>query len=136
MCIGLALNRFVILVCFLVVGNFLTNMGANELVGYSGPEHALNHELFSSLKECDANLTLCVSNVEKITTLCAKIANEHAALLLYDRALDIFDDILYYMQSEHILGKRAAHILSVLSFAQGRMVQVGLLFILPSLSAL
>jgi hypothetical protein len=97
----------------------------NEVMGYSGPEHALNHDLFSLLKECDANLTACDASVEKITMLSAKIANEHAALLLHDRALDIFDDILYFMQGEHIAGKRAAHILSVLSFAQGRTVQVG-----------
>lgn len=100
---------------------------ANEVLAYAGPEHALNHELFSALKECDSNLTACADNVDKITLLCAKIANEHTALLLHDRALDIFDDILYFMQSDHLIGKRAAHILSVLSFAQGRAVQVTLL---------
>jgi hypothetical protein len=123
-CMGLAVSRVVVLICLVFAINLPVSLGTNEVVGYSGPEHALNHELFSALKECDANLTQCDSNVEKITTLSAKIANEHAALLLYDRALDIFDDILYYMQSEHILGKRSAHILSVLSFAQGRTVQV------------
>lgn len=98
---------------------------SNDVIGYSGPEHALSRELFDLFKQCDANLTQCVENTEKISSLSAKIANEHSALLLHDRALDIFDDILYFMQSEHILGKRAAHILSVLSFAQGRTVQVG-----------
>jgi hypothetical protein len=97
---------------------------ADELVGYDGPEHSLNHELFDALKNCDADFYQCTPKVDNITILCARIANEHAALLLYDRALDIFDDILYFMQSEHIIGKRAAHILSVLSFAQGRTVQV------------
>ena len=112
------LRSFVLLICF-----WTALMSADELVGYAGPEHALNHDLFSALKECDANLTACIGNIDKITSLSAKIANEHAALLLYDRALDIFDDILYFMQNEHIIGKRAAHILSVLSFAQGRVVQ-------------
>lgn len=101
---------------------------SDELVGYAVPEHALNQELFTALKECDANLTECNNNLVKITTLCAKIANEHAALLLYDRALDIFDDILYFMQKDHIIGQRASHILSVLSFAQGRTVQVSINF--------
>lgn len=106
----------------LLLGTLADN--SDELVGYAGPEHALNPELFTALKECDANLTECNNNLVKITTLSAKIANEHAALLLYDRALDIFDDILYFMQKDHIIGKRACHILSVLSFAQGRTVQV------------
>lgn len=97
---------------------------SEELVGYAGPEHALNHELFMALKACDADRENCIPNVDNITTLCARIANEHAALLLYDRALDIYGDILYFMQNDHLIGKRAAHILSVLSFAQGRTVQV------------
>lgn len=95
-----------------------------ELVSYELPEHSLNHDLFTALKDCDANLVGCIPKVDNITTLCARIANEHAALLLYDRALDIYDDILYFMQKDHVIGKRAAHILSVLSFAQGRTVQV------------
>lgn len=95
-----------------------------ELVGYALPEHSLNHDLFSALKDCDFNPDGCIPKVDNITILCARIANEHAALLLYDRALDIYDDILYFMQGDHVIGKRAAHILSVLSFAQGRTVQV------------
>lgn len=101
---------------------------AEELVGYDGPEHSLNHELFDALKNCDADYYQCIPRVDNITILCARIANEHAALLLYDRALDIFDDILYFMQSEHTIGKRASHILSVLSFAQGRTVQVSYVY--------
>ena len=95
-----------------------------DIVGYNRPEHALNHELFSELKACDANGTYCMESGQKITLLAAKIANEHAALLLHDRALDIFEDVLYFLQSEHTIGKRTAHILSVLSFSQGRTVQV------------
>jgi hypothetical protein len=34
--------------------------------------------------------------------------------------------VLYFAQTDHLLGKHAAHIISVLSFAQGRHVQVRL----------
>jgi hypothetical protein len=96
----------------------------DHVPSYIHPEHALNNDLFNLLKECDTNQTFCRVEANKISLLSTKIANEHAALLLYDRALDIFDDVLYFMQSDHEIGKRAAHILAVLRFAQGRTVQV------------
>jgi hypothetical protein len=96
----------------------------DHVPSYIHPEHALNNDLFNLLKECDTNQTFCKVEANKISLLSTKIANEHAALLLYDRALDIFDDVLYFMQSDHEMGKRAAHILAVLRFAQGRTVQV------------
>ena len=118
------ISCFVLICCILCHVAVLCQQGHNDLVGFTRPEHPLNFELFSDLKLCDANLTKCEADITKITSLFAKVANEHGALLLHDRALDIFEDIVYFMQTDHILGKRAAHILSVLSFAQGRTVQV------------
>jgi len=130
--VTLYLTIWTVVLVFLVQHSYSSSSSSTEeseeLVGYAGPEHALNHELFMALKACDADRESCVPNVDNITSLCARIANEHAALLLYDRALDIYGDILYFMQSDHLIGKRAAHILSVLSFAQGRTVQVRIVY--------
>ena len=108
---------------------------SQDIIGYIRPEHPLNEELFNALKSCESDFEDCgfpndsdaaAAAVRKITSLCVRIANEHAALLLYDRAQDIFEDILYYVQPDNSIGRLAAHVLSALSFAQGRFLEVNL----------
>ena len=88
------------------------------------PEHALSEELFQGIKQCDLDATYCSDHLLRLLQLSNKIANDYANILLYDRAQQVFEDVLYFMQTDHLIGQHAAHIISVLSFAQGRNVQV------------
>lgn len=94
-----------------------------ELIGYTRPEHPLNENLFNELKSCKLDFEKCGKGNRALVSIFNKISNEHAALLLFDRAQEIFEDILYYVQPDNALGRRAAHTLSVLSFAQGRYLE-------------
>jgi hypothetical protein len=87
-------------------------------------EHPLNSELFSTLKKCGTEEKYCDLNFKIIAALCVKVANEHTALLLVDRAKRIFEDILYYTQSHTKIGQKAVQILAVLSFGQGSLQEV------------
>lgn len=108
--------------CNNVYSNF-DDQQQQEHIEYSKPEHSLNNDLFNSIKLCDTNVTYCTENLNYITIISTKIANEYANLLLYDRVEDIFNDILYYITTKHIIGKRSAYILSIVCFTQGRHIQ-------------
>lgn len=85
-------------------------------------EHPLIQVLLDEIKGCGYNVTSCDQN--KIFSISAKIANEHSALLLYDKAKSLFEDILYYIDRDSPVGAKFCHILSVMSFAQGDFEQV------------
>lgn len=93
-------------------------------------DHPFNAELLAKLQDCEANQwTTCPHSIlTQIYTLSAKIANEHCALLLYDRAQHLFEDILYFLQKDSsessYLRSKSCHILSVLAFAHGNIRQV------------
>ena len=90
------------------------------------PEHALSEELFQGIKQCGLDVLYCSDHLPRLLQLSNKVANDYANILLYDRAQQVFEDVLYFAQTDHLLGQYAAHIISVLSFAQGRHVQVSL----------
>ena len=116
-----------ILLLLVVFGNAefdRTEIESSEPHNLMRLEHPNNHELFNELKQCDADINYCDENFLRITQLCVKIANEHTALLLVDRAKRIFEDILYFSQPHSKLGQKAIHILSVLSFGQGNTQEV------------
>jgi len=60
----------------------------------------------------------------------ATIANDYAALLLYDRAQELFSNViqLHSLKSSnkhsYLIAKKATHILAVLSFAEGNLINV------------
>ena len=89
-------------------------------------EHPFSLELFNEIRKCDENATYCDDNIKNITSLCAKIANEHNQLLLVDRAKTIFEDILYFIGPQTKIGQRAVHTLAALAFGQGNQKEVSL----------
>ncbi|RYH16393.1 hypothetical protein EON65_30175 [archaeon] len=53
-----------------------------------------------------------------------KLSNEHAMLLLHDRARSLFDDAMYYLSDlKPLVLHRIAHMSSVLVFSQGNSVE-------------
>lgn len=58
------------------------------------------------------------------SVLAAKIANEHAALLLHDTVQELFNDAAYAVPPNSSLGLHLSHMMAVLSFSQGELSQV------------
>ena len=65
-----------------------------------------------------------------VNRMMATVANDYAALLLYERSQDLFSRIAYHYSprsqyyNNKSIGIKATHILAVLSFAEGNLAQV------------
>lgn len=87
-------------------------------------DHPYNEQLFAQLKECDETQKGCDDQLYKMYALFAKIANEHSALLLNDRAQRLFEDVLYFLGGRAPkLSRKVCHILSTMYFADGNIKQ-------------
>lgn len=94
-------------------------------------DHPLNQQLLDELLKCKGEENECTKVASTIVSYSAKIANEYSVLLLYDRAKGLFEDILYYVEKESVIGKSICHILSTLTFSQGEIRQVSINLISP-----
>jgi hypothetical protein len=116
-----------ILLCTIVESDF-RERSALAFSQTSIVEHPLSPRLLALIKKCEENATSRSTNYADIIKLGTKIANEHSALLLHDRARSLFDDILYYLDvnlDETIaVASRIAHMGSVLAFSQGSLTDV------------
>eukprot|EP00981_Chlorochromonas_danica_P007705 scaffold1869_cov163-Ochromonas_danica.AAC.17 len=86
-------------------------------------EHPLTSQLLFLIKACAADLPACNTNHTEIIKLGARLANEHAMLLLHDRAKSLFDDIVFFLPTSAIVSTRLAHMSSVMAFAQGNIAE-------------
>lgn len=104
----------------------LHNITNNAYVS-SGFVPTKNHPLVRSfeqyLETCSNDSIACEELTYNITTLCVRMANEHAQLLLHDTAKQIFMDAFYILPPDSTVGNLISRILSVHSFAQGDIVQ-------------
>jgi hypothetical protein len=87
-------------------------------------QHPLIEILFDELGKCRLDSSYCDENYVKILKVCVNIANDHASLLLYSEAQDIFKEVFYYIEPNTMIGQRVNHILAVLSFSQGNFLKV------------
>ncbi len=88
------------------------------------PLHPLSKELNNHLLMCRDNNTYCNKNVDAIILLAAKLSNEHAALLLLDRAQSFFMEAFYFVSPDSPLGNKLSHMISIVAFAQGDITEV------------
>ena len=108
----------------------------NEISTYSKLEHPLTTQLLTLLKNCEDDTADCLDRIySNVTILSARIANEHATLLMHDQAQSLFEDVLYYLPpNATLLRGRIYHILAVLAFAEGRTKIVGFTSLKKSLA--
>jgi len=83
------------------------------------PSHPLTREFWQYMYKCRDNSTYCKEHLHTISLLSVKMSNEHAALLLHDRAEAIIMEAFYYITPTSEVGKKLSHVLSVLFFSQG-----------------
>ena len=86
--------------------------------------HYLTNEMFSELSRCNSDPAYCEDNYHNLTTMFAKIANDHAYLLLHDIAQSIFMEAFFTISPYSRLGKKISHIRSSLAFSQGDVAEV------------
>lgn len=85
--------------------------------------HPLNQQLLVLVKQCALNPAECDANNTEIIRIGARLANEHAILLLHDLAEGLFDDILYFLDESLLISSRLAHMAAVLAFSQGKVAE-------------
>jgi hypothetical protein len=86
--------------------------------------HPLSREFSKEISRCSEDPTYCENNYINITLLCAKVANDHAFLLLHDWMQSILMESFFVVSPESRLGRKFSHIRAMLSFAQGDVAEV------------
>lgn len=87
------------------------------------PRHSLSNQFISELEKCRDKPIYCVDNYMNLMNLTVKIANDHTSLLLIHEAQVLFEESYFYISINSKLGKKIAHILAVLAFSQGDMIE-------------
>lgn len=103
---------------------FLINFIVFAYIDEFYPSHPMLKEFSFHINNCKENSKYCDDNYHDIALVAAKLSNEHAALLLLDRAQAIFMDAFYYIFPESILGNKLTHMIAILAFAQGDILTV------------
>lgn len=104
--------------------SYLACLGGEEMHQFGIMEHPLNKEFAAQIEKCRFDLDYCSKHTKEITLLAAKIANEHAALLLYEKVEELFSHALNQLEPKSAISQKLAHSLAVLSFARGGASQV------------
>lgn len=87
-------------------------------------EHPLCSHFLDLVKQCGEDVERCNQNYTEIIKIGMKLSNEHAMLLLHDRARGLFDDAMYYLSElKPLVLHRIAHMSSVLVFSQGNNIE-------------
>jgi hypothetical protein len=87
------------------------------------PRHKLSDQLISELEICRDNPIYCENNYMNLMNLTVKIANDHSSLLLIHEAQVLFEECYFYISINSKLGKKISHILAVLAFSQGDLIE-------------
>ena len=92
------------------------------------PEHHLASNLTQELIKCKSEPSYCSSRADLLIVQFYQICNLYSSLLLQHRAQNILYDALVYIPKESFLGKKVTHLLAILAFSQGDVLEVKPLF--------
>ena len=87
-------------------------------------QHQLVPTFLHYVDLCSKDAAVCDSLVYNISSLCIRIANDHAQLLLHNTATSLFQETFYVLPPNGTIGKLINRILAVHAFAQGDIVKV------------
>jgi hypothetical protein len=90
------------------------------------PVHPLRYELAIELNRCAKDADYCNSNYRNISKLLSRVVNDHMHLLLHDEARDILLgglDAPAISHSDTALGQKMHHMLAVVAFSQGDIIE-------------
>jgi hypothetical protein len=82
-------------------------------------QHPLVEPFNKYLDTCSKDALACEILAPNVASLCVRLANEHAQLLLHDIARQIFQDAFYILPLNSTIGKLLTRIIGVHKFSQG-----------------
>jgi len=98
--------------------------GEIDIYKIQSRQHPITLEFYNELESYNKNSSLYnESSLLNIAVLGYRLANIYSSILLADEAQVIFQNAFFYVSPNSTLGLRFIHIMSVLSFSQGDIVE-------------
>lgn len=85
--------------------------------------HPLVETFNKYLEACTKDASACEILAPNVSSVCIRLANEHAQLLLHDVVRQIFQDAFYVLPPNSTIGRLLTRIIGVHKFSQGDLIE-------------